>query len=137
MFSGLGYLWRAYIYCRSLFLSLYSRFFFLFCEEGNMETETERLTGGCRHKRKVGRKRVKDGGWGGGGGGERTSSRDKLEDHCFLCTPPVKLPSQAECMCTHTHIHTLLHFSPPLSTTPPSLSVSIHPLAAAAGSPGR
>lgn len=83
-----------------------------------METETERLTGGCRHKRKVGRKReLKMGAGAEEGGGERTSSRDKLEDHCFLCTPPVKLPSQAECMRTHTHIHffiSLLLYLPPL-----------------------
>lgn len=65
MFSGLGYLQRAYIYCRSLYLSVPLFFFppLSLClpEEGNMETETERrLTGGCHHKRKVGRKRVKD-----------------------------------------------------------------------------
>lgn len=136
MFSGLGYLWRAYIYCRSLFLSLYSRFFFLFCEEGNMETETERLTGGCRHKRKVGRKRELKMGAGAEEGGRKDEQQRQIGRSLLFMHPSSETPQPGR-MHAHTHTHTLLHFSPPLSTTPPSLSVSINPLAAAAGSPGR
>lgn len=123
MFSGLGYLWRAYIYCRSLFLSLYSRFFFLFCEEGNMETETERLTGGCRHKRKVGRKRELKMGAGAEEGGRKDEQQRQIGRSLLFMHPSSETPQPGR-MHAHTHTYTSSFLSS--SIYHPSLAFCLH-----------
>lgn len=123
MFSGLSYLFRAYIYCHSL--SLYIFFFLPFAspvEEGTMETETEtRMSGGCWHKRKVGGKRDKD------RGRERRDKQLRQIGRSLLFMHPSSKTPNPDCACVHPPP------SPGSFTIHPLilLPVSIHPLAAA------
>lgn len=83
-----------------------------------METETERLTGGCRHKRKVGRKRELKMGAGAEEGGRKDEQQRQIGRSLLFMHPSSETPQPGRMHAhTHTHIHffiSLLLYLPPL-----------------------